>query len=234
MVRPIEGEIRLFMVDPLVLIRAGLRGVIDGHDQVNVVGEAGTLAEARARIPACRPHVVVLDLTLPDGDGVDLCGALATQEHPVSSLILTAEDDEDRVFAAIQAGANGVLHKNDAPEQLVEGVLRVAAGETLVDGQLLTRLVDRVRAQGPEIDTRLAMLTPTEVGVLECLVGGLRNREIASHLHMSQSTVKNHVSSLLSKLGASGRTEAAVIGVDLLATPLPNARSSRARGRAGG
>ena len=205
------------MVDDQLLIREGLRSLLHGHEHLEFVGEASTLAEADGRIRSCRPDVVVLELNLPDGSGVDLCARLAKVTSGPRCLVLTAAHDDEGLFAAIKAGANGFLLKSASGPTLISALERVANGHSLVDSMLIDRLLEKFRVDDhTDIDPRLDCLTATERRVLEELTHGLRNREIAGRIHLSESTIKNHVSAILRKLNVSGRTEAALIGADLL------------------
>lgn len=207
---------RVFVVDDQLLIREGLRSLLNDQEHLELVGEASTLSEADGRIPSCRPDVVVLELNLPDGSGIDLCSRLSKGSSGPRCLILTDAHDDDGLFAAIKAGAKGFLLKSTSGPTLIAALERVVNGHSLVDAPLIDRLLERIRLDDDSVlDPRLESLTVMERRVLEELSHGLRNREIAERIHLSESTTKNHVSAVLRKLGVSGRTEAALIGADL-------------------
>ena len=178
-------------------------------ENIAVVGEAGTAAEALARIPAARPHVAVLDARLPDGSGIDVCRDVRSIDPTIKALILTSYDDDEALFAAIMAGAAGYILKQVRSSELVDGVRRVAAGQSLLDPAVTTQVLTRLRT-GPQQDPRLAGLTGQERRILDCIAEGMSNREIAEHLSLAEKTVKNYVTSVLAKLGMQRRTQAAV------------------------
>lgn len=204
----------MFLLDDHEIVRRGVRELLEVEDDLTVVGEAGTAAEALARIPACRPDVAVLDVRLPDGSGVEVCRDVRSAHPDVHCLMLTSYADDEALFESVVAGAAGYVLKEVRGGELVRSIRRVAAGETLLDPAVTTRVLDRLR-QGPEEDPRLRDLTPQERRILALLADGLTNRQIAAELHLAEKTVKNYVSNLLAKMGMSRRTEAAVYAARL-------------------
>ena len=202
------STIRVFLLDDHELVRRGLRELLESEDDMAVVGEAGTAAEAQARIAAAAPDVAILDVRLPDGDGVDVCREIRSQHPGIACIMLTSFADDEAVYSAIMAGAAGYILKQVRGSDLVVGIRRVAAGESLIDPAMTTRLLDRLRHQ--DGDDTVAALTAREQEILELIAEGLTNRQIGERLYLAEKTVKNYVSNLLSKLGMKRRTEAAV------------------------
>ncbi len=208
---------RIFLLDDHEVVRQGLRQLLESQSngEFEVVGEAGTAEDARLRMPAIRPDVAIIDVRLPDGDGVEVCRDLRSAMPHVAYLILTSFADDDALFSAIMAGASGYLLKQIRGVDLVEAVRRVAAGDSLLDPALTRRVMDRLRGEEDEDDVRLAHLTRQERRILELVVDGLTNRQIADQMELAEKTVKNYVSNLLAKMGFSRRTEAAVYAARL-------------------
>jgi DNA-binding NarL/FixJ family response regulator len=207
--------IRVFLLDDHEVVRRGLVDLLEGEDDIEVVGEAGTVREATARIPALRPDVAVLDARLPDGSGIDVCRDVRSVDPAIRALILTSYDDDEALFAAILAGASGYVLKQITGTDLIEGVRRVAAGQSLIDPSLTAKVLERVR-KGPDTPDELAELTEQERKILSLIAEGLTNRQIGEQLYLAEKTVKNYVSSILSKLGLERRTQAAVLASKLL------------------
>jgi two-component system response regulator DevR len=205
---------RVFLLDDHEIVRRGIADLLDAEDDITVVGEAGTAAEALARIPAVHPDVAVLDARLPDGSGIDVCRDIRSSLPAVRCLILTSYDDNDAIFAAVMAGASGYLLKEIRGSSLVDAIRQVAAGKSLLDPKVTERLLNRLR-DGAEQDPRLAALTDREREILNLIADGLTNRQIGERLFLAEKTVKNYVSALLAKLGMQRRTQAAVFGADL-------------------
>jgi DNA-binding NarL/FixJ family response regulator len=205
---------RVFLLDDHEVVRAGLRELLEADGELTVVGEAGTAAEALARIPATRPDVAVLDVRLPDGDGIEVCRDIRSAHPEISCLMLTSFADDDALFSAIMAGAAGYVLKQVRGTDLVDAVRRVGAGESLLDPAVTTRVLDRIRHR-EEPDDELKGLTPQERTLLDYVSQGLTNRQIGEQMFLAEKTVKNYMSSLLSKLGMSRRTEAAAFGARL-------------------
>jgi two-component system response regulator DevR len=206
---------RVFLVDDHEIVRSGLRTLLESSGEFSVVGEAGTAAETLRWIPAARPQVAILDLRLPDGDGVEVCRELRSRWPEVACLMLTSYSDDEALFAAILAGASGYLLKQIRSTEIVDAVRRVAAGESLLDPTLTDHVLARLRS-GPssEPEDELSKLTPRETRVLELIAEGKTNREIGAELFLAEKTVKNYVSNLLAKLGMHRRTEAAVLATE--------------------
>lgn len=200
--------IRVFLLDDHELVRRGLRDLLESEDDLEVVGEAGSATEARNRIPATKPDVAVLDVRLPDGDGIEVCRDIRSENPEIACIMLTSFADDDAVHAAILAGASGYVLKQVRGIELVEGIRRVAAGGSLLDPAVITRVLDRIRHRD-DVD-ELASLTPQERNILDLIAEGLTNRQIGERMFLAEKTVKNYVSNLLAKLGMSRRTEAAV------------------------
>jgi two-component system response regulator DevR len=207
--------IRVFLLDDHEVVREGVRALLDAADDIEVVGEAGTVADALARIPACRPHVAILDVQLPDGSGVEVCRSIRSDQPDLRALMLTSYADDEALFEAILAGASGYLLKQVRGTDIVEAVRRVAAGDSLLDPTLTTRVLDRMREPAAE-DERLARLTSQERAVLALIAEGLSNREIGERMFLAEKTIKNYVSAILAKLGMQRRTQAAVFGAEAL------------------
>jgi two-component system response regulator DevR len=210
--------IRVFLLDDHEIVRRGIADLVDAEPDISVVGEAGTAAEALARIPAVRPDVAVLDARLPDGSGIDVCRDIRSALPEVRCLILTSYDDDDAVFAAVMAGAAGYLLKQIRGSSLLDAIRQVAAGRSLLDPGVTERLLSRLRDGAPQ-DQRLASLTEREREILDLIAEGLTNRQIGERMFLAEKTVKNHVSGLLAKLGMQRRTQAAVFGAQLRRPP---------------
>lgn len=204
------GKIRVFLLDDHEIVRRGVHEMLSVEDDIEVVGEAGTAAEALARIPATRPDVAVLDVRLPDGSGVEVCREVRSRDDSVRCLMLTSFADDEALFDAIMAGASGYVLKAIRGNELLTAVRDVAAGKSLLDpvatARVLERLREGVRARS---DDRLAHLTEQERRILDLIGEGLTNRQIGERLHLAEKTIKNYVSGLLSKLGMQRRSQAA-------------------------
>lgn len=205
--------IRVFLLDDHEIVRRGLRDVLEAEG-FEVVGEAGTAADALARIPALHPDVAVLDVRLPDGDGVQVCREIRDREPDIPCLMLTSYADDEALFDAIMAGAAGYVLKQIRGDDLVDAIRQVADGKSLLDPSATARVLDRLR-NGSAEDERLAQLTDQERKILELLAEGLTNRQIAERMYLAEKTVKNYVSNLLAKMGMQRRTEAAVYAARL-------------------
>ena len=207
-------RIRVFLVDDHEIVRRGLRELLEDSGRIEIVGEAATASEAVSRIPPTRPDVAVLDVRLPDGDGVTVCRDVRSRHPEIQCLMLTSFSDDDALFQAIMAGASGYLLKQIKGPDIVDGIRRVAAGQSLLDPAVTTRVFDRLRTP-PAEDARLASLSEQERRVLELIAEGMTNRQIGEHLHLAEKTIKNYVSNLLTKLGMQRRTQAAVYAAKL-------------------
>lgn len=210
--RPAGGRIiRTVVVDDHELVRRGLREVLADAGGIEVVGEASTAQEAVRRIHALRPDVVLLDVRLPDASGIEVCREVRSAHPAVRVLMMTSFDDPEAVYAAIIAGACGYVLKDVRASLMVDAVRRIAAGQSMLDPAVTGQVLDRIRHPSA-VDPHLAALTAQERRILDLIVDGLTNREIAATLHVSEQTVKNHVTGVLSKLNVTRRTQAAVYG----------------------
>jgi two-component system response regulator DevR len=204
--------IRVFLLDDHEVVRRGVRELLEAEDDLEVVGEAGTAEEAYGRIPATSPNVAILDVRLPDGDGVEVCREIRSKHPDIACLMLTSYADDEALFSAIMAGASGYLLKQVRGTDLVDGVRRVGRGESLLDPSLTTRVLERLRHPEPD---ELAGLTDQERRILDRIAEGMTNRQIGEQLFLAEKTVKNYVSNLLAKLGMSRRSEAAAYAARL-------------------
>lgn len=207
--------IRVFLLDDHEVVREGLRALLESTGSIEVVGEAGTAAEATSHIPALHPDVAVLDARLPDGSGIEVCRAVRAVDPSIRALILTSYDDDEALFAAIMAGAAGYVLKDVKGLDLVAAIKQVADGNSLIDPALTARVLERVR-NGPATAPELAELTEQELKLLALIAEGLTNRQIGERMFLAEKTVKNYVSSILAKLGLERRTQAAVLASKLL------------------
>ncbi len=206
-----DGEagkpIAVFLLDDHEVVRRGVRDLLEAEPDIRVVGEAGTASSALARIPALRPDVAVLDVRLPDGDGVSVCREIRSRMPEVACLMLTAFGDDEELFGAIMAGAAGYVLKQIRGTDLVGAVRTVASGQSLLDPQAASKLMARLRQ--PAKTDPLAALTGQERRILELIGEGLTNRQIGDRLFLAEKTVKNYTSALFAKLGMERRTQAA-------------------------
>ena len=209
-----DRQIRVFLLDDHEVVRRGVRELLEAEADISVVGEADRAETAIARIPPTRPDVALLDVRLPDGDGVDVCREIRSRDPDIACIMLTSFSDDEALFQAILAGASGYLLKQIRGNDIVDAVRRVAAGQSLLDPAVTNRVLERLR-NPPEEDERLARLTPQERKILMLIADGLTNRQIATEIHLAEKTVKNYVSNLLSKLGMERRTQAAVFAARL-------------------
>ena len=205
---PAQRPIGVFLLDDHEIVRRGVKDLLEADPGIMVVGEAGTAAAALARIPALRPDVAVLDVRLPDGDGVTVCREIRSKMPSVACLILTSFSDDEALFDAIMAGAAGYVLKQIRGTDLVGAVRTVAAGESMLDPEAASRVMRRMRDQAARSDP-LAGLTEQERRILELIGEGLTNRQIGERLFLAEKTVKNYVSALFAKLGMERRTQAA-------------------------
>ena len=212
----LDGHIRVFLLDDHEMVRRGLKDLFQPHDDIEVVGESGSAKDAEARIPALRTNVALLDGRLPDGSGVEVCRAVRSVDPSINAIILTSYDDDEALFAAIMAGASGYILKQIIGVDLVDVIRKVAAGQSLLDPSVTQRVLERVRTGGSQEPTELQSLTPQERRILELIAEGMTNRQIGEQLFLAEKTVKNYVTSILSKLGMQRRTQAAVLASKLL------------------
>ncbi len=206
------GQVRVFLVDDHEVVRRGVAEVLEDDPHITVAGEAGSVAEALARVPAVRPDVVVIDMRLPDGDGAELCRGLRDRVPGVRCLVLTSYSEQEALDAAVRSGASGFLLKQIRGPALVSAVRTVADGGTLFDD--VAPSGSRPRAASPGSD-RLTLLTDQERTVLRLIGEGLTNRQIGARMGLAEKTVKNYTSHLLAKLGLERRTQAAILATEL-------------------
>jgi len=210
------APIRVFLLDDHEVVRRGVADLLGGEPDMEIVGEASTAAEALARVPAARPDVAVLDVRLPDGDGVSVCRELRSRLPDLRCLMLTSFADDEALFDAIMAGAAGYVLKQIRGTDLVGAVRTVASGQSLLDPRTTARVLDRMRsaAAAPRPDP-LDVLSEQERTVLDLIGEGLTNREIGERMFLAEKTVKNYVSHLLAKLGMQRRTQVAILATEL-------------------
>ena len=209
-----EPTIRVFLLDDHEIDRRGVADVLETDPGITVVGEAKNAAEALARVPALRPDVAVLDVRLPDGDGVSVCRELRSRMPDLKVVMLTSYSDDEALFEAIMAGASGYLLKQILGQDLVAGVRTVAAGGSLLDPAAAASVMQRMR-RAAEPAGPVARLSEQERTVLELIGEGLTNRQIGERMFLAEKTVKNYVSHLLAKLGLERRTQAAILATEL-------------------
>ncbi len=214
MAEPATRTVRVFLLDDHEVVRRGVADLLEAEPDLTVVGEAATAAEALARVPAVRPDVAVLDVRLPDGDGVTVCRELRSRLPELRCLMLTSFADDDALFDAIMAGASGYVLKQIRGTDLVGAVRTVAAGQSLLDPRTTAKVLERMRAAA-EDKGPLAALSEQERTVLELIGEGLTNRQIGERMFLAEKTVKNYVSHLLAKLGMQRRTQAAILATEL-------------------
>jgi len=210
-----QDPIRVFLLDDHEVVRRGLTDLLAAEPDITVVGDVGTVEHALARGPALRPDVAVLDVRLPDGDGITVCRELRDRMPGLACLMLTSFDDEDALLDAIMAGASGYVLKQIKGSDLVSAVRTVASGQSMLDPATTARLMHSLRADTPAVPDELAGLSPRERDILALIGDGLTNREIGKKLYLSEKTVKNHISRLLAKLGVQRRVQAAVLASHL-------------------
>ncbi|MER5844081.1 MULTISPECIES: response regulator [Streptomyces] len=212
--RPAPGRpVRVFLLDDHEVVRRGVHDLLNDEPDITVVGEAATVEQALVRVPALRPDVAVLDVRLPDGDGVTVCRELRSALPDLACLMLTSFDDEEALLDSIMAGASGYVLKQIQGSDLVTAVRTVASGQSLLDPSATTRLMARLRQEREPEEEQEALpgLTEREREILALIGEGLTNRQIGQRLYLAEKTVKNHISRLLAKLGVERRIQAAVI-----------------------
>jgi DNA-binding NarL/FixJ family response regulator len=211
-----QEKIRVFLLEDHEVMRQGLRMVLSAEPDIEVVGDAGTVASALVRLPAVRPDVAILDVRLPDGDGISACREIRSMLPDVACLMFTAYEDDQALLGAVMAGAAGYLLKGTPVRDVVEAVLVVAGGKSILDARAAQRIMAQLRGGIPgssQSDDRVASLTAQEKRVLDLIGEGLTNRQIAERMSLAEKTAKNYVSSLLMKLGLQRRSQAAVVAV---------------------
>ena len=206
--------VRVLILDDHELVRIGLRRLIEEHDDLVLVGEASSAAEALGLLATVRADVAVLDVRLPDAGGVEVCREVRSRHPEVQCLMLTAAADESTLFGAIMAGAAGYVLKQSAGTTLIDAIRSVARGESQLDPSVTRPILDRLRS-GSQDDELLHRLTPQELRILNMIAEGRTNREIAERMYLAEKTVKNYVSSMLTKLGMQRRSQAAAYAARL-------------------
>jgi DNA-binding NarL/FixJ family response regulator len=212
-----QPRIRVLIIDDDDLMRAGLRGVLSSDETIEVVGEAGDGREAAYRTRLLKPDVVLMDVRMPDLDGISATRELLATFPEVKVMILTTFEQDDYIFGALNAGASGFLLKRTRPEELIAAIHTIAAGDSLLSPSVTSRVVERMAGQRPPDaarDPRLDELTPRETEVLELVARGLSNAEIAATLVIEESTVKTHLKRVLAKLGVRGRVQAVIFAYE--------------------
>jgi DNA-binding NarL/FixJ family response regulator len=204
--------IGVFLVDDHEVVRRGLRDLLETEIDIEVVGEAGTAEEALARIAGTHSQVALLDVRLPDGNGIEVCREIRSRHPEIACLLLTSFADDEAFADAMMAGAAGYVLKGIKGSDLVASIRRVATGHSLLDPTVTGRALERIR-RGPELDPAMARLTRQENRVLDLVVEGMTNPQIATRMGLAEKTIKNYMSSILTKLGTHRRTEAALYAV---------------------
>jgi DNA-binding NarL/FixJ family response regulator len=210
-------SVRVLVVDDDDLMRAGLQGVLSGDPEIEVAGEAADGREAVYRTRLLQPDVVLMDVRMPDLDGIAATRELLGAFPDVRVVMLTTFEQDDYIFGALNAGASGFLLKRTRPEDLIAAIHTIAAGDSLLSPSVTSRVIERMAtgvAPDAARDARLAELTPREREVLELLSGGLSNAEIAETLVVEESTIKTHVKRILSKLGVRDRVQAVIFAYE--------------------
>ncbi|MGH2712040.1 MAG: response regulator [Actinomycetota bacterium] len=202
-------SVRVFILDDHELIRRALGDLLDLETDLELCGEAATVREGLALMSADPPDVAIVDLRLPDGDGIDVCRELRSLNPDTRCLVLTSSTDDDAVMSALLAGASGFLLKDARGPQILDAIRQVAAGRSLLDASVTGRVLDGLRGGEPARSS----LTKQEERMLDLLAEGLTNREMAERMHLAEKTVRNYMSNLLAKLGAKHRTQAALFAV---------------------
>ena len=201
--------VKVFLVDDHEVVRRGLIDLLSSDPELDVIGEAGSVAEALARIPALEPDVAVLDVRLPDGNGIELCRDLLSRLPDLRCLMLTSFTSDEAMLDAILAGASGYVVKDIKGMELASAIKKVGSGRSLLDNRAAAALMAKLRGEGEDTDP-LSGLTDQERILLNLLGEGLTNKQIATQMFLAEKTVKNYVSRLLAKLGMERRTQAAV------------------------
>jgi DNA-binding NarL/FixJ family response regulator len=214
-----RAPISVFLLDDHEIVRRGVKDMLEAEGDIKVIGEAGTASSALARIPALRPEVAVLDVRLPDGDGVTVCREIRSRMPEVACLMLTSFGDEDALLDAIMAGAAGYVLKQIRGSDLVGAVRTVAGGQSMLDPRAASQLMARLRGQSVAKHDPLAGLTPQERRILELIGEGLTNRQIGERMFLAEKTVKNYISGLFAKLGMERRTQAAALAARVFGEP---------------
>ena len=208
--------IRVFLLDDHELVREGIRSLLDGDDQIEVVGEAATADDALTRIPLARPDVAILDVRLEEGNGIEVCRDVRSLMPDLICLMLTSHADDEALYASVMAGAAGYVLKQIRARDLIEDVKKVAGGASLMDPRAVARVVERI-SNPPKVNPELKALSPQEGRLLDLVAEGQTNRQIAEAMFLSEKTIKNYMTGLLAKLKMNSRTEAAIYATKLKA-----------------
>lgn len=217
--------IRIFVLDDHELVRTGLQTLLECEEDMDVVGQAATAQQGLEQIALLQPDVAILDVRLPDGSGIEVCREIRSLYPDIACLMLTSYADDEALFSAIMAGAAGYVLKEIGGSDLIGDIRRVSQGASLIDATLSKDIFDRLR-QSQKTEARLSSLSPQERRVLDLIAQGRSNRQIAEEIFLAEKTVKNYVSSLLSKLGMQRRTEAGVYAAILAERRSANPKSS--------
>lgn len=211
-----DRPVRVLLVDDHEVVRRGLQAILERNREINVVGEADSVGTAVSEAARVQPDVIVMDLRLPDGSGIEACRQIRSADDSIQVLILTSHADEDALFSAVLAGASGYVLKDLDPSGLQKAILEVGRGGSLLDPQLATRVLDRLRrgsSQHPA-DDPFSSLSPQEDRILDMIGEGLTNREIGERLSLSEKTVKNYVSEIYAKLHVARRSQASSMATE--------------------
>lgn len=208
--------IRVFLLDDHELVREGVRSLLEGEEDIQVVGEASTAAEAMTRIPLARPDVAILDVRLGDASGIEVCRDLRTTMPELACLMLTSFEDDQALFSSVMAGASGYVLKQIKSRDLIGDIRRVARGESLLDPKVVARVIERI-SHPPKSDSRFESLSAQERRILNLIAEGKTNRQIGEEIFLAEHTVKNYTTTLLRKLQLNNRTEAAIYATKLQA-----------------
>ena len=211
---PSAQVIRVFLLDDHEIVRRGVRDLLEAEPDIEVVGEASSAEQALRRVPALNPDVAVLDVRLPDGNGVTVCRDLRSQMPDLKCLMLTSFADDEAMLDAIMAGASGYVLKQIRGTDLISAVRTVASGGSLLDDRTTSSVLERVQHKTESADP-LARLTEREKEILALIGEGMTNRQIGERLFLAEKTVKNYVSGLLAKLGMERRTQVAVLATEM-------------------
>ena len=201
--------IRVFLLDDHELVREGIRSLLEGDEEIEVVGEAATAAEALTRIPLAKPDVAILDVRLEDGNGIEVCRDVRSLMPGLICLMLTSYADDEALYASVMAGAAGYVLKQVKARDLIADVKKVAGGASLMDPRAVARVVERI-SNPPQVNPELKSLSPQELRLLDLIAEGQTNRQIAEAMILSEKTIKNYMTGLLAKLKMNSRTEAAI------------------------
>jgi two-component system response regulator DevR len=208
--------IRVFLLDDHELVREGIRSLLEGDEEIEVVGEAATAEEAMTRIPLAKPDVAILDVRLEDGSGIEVCRDIRSLMPGLICLMLTSYADDEALYASVMAGAAGYVLKQVKARDLIDDVKKVAHGASLMDPRAVARVVERI-SNPPKGNPELKSLSPQETRLLDLIAEGMTNRQVSEAMFLSEKTVKNYVTGLLSKLKMNSRTEAAIYATKLKA-----------------